>query len=245
MDRAIRKFFRRYQTQVVYGVMVFVSVAALWYGLIPAWARVRQLFADRQTLISQIVQIQKKIAILEGLDEDALRSQLMALVSAVPADNAIPSVFSTIDGVAAESGITLESLVIQNPGSLATQSARRQTAEEQRFGANTLMFSAVAEGTLEQMRMFFERTVAVRRSLRVRYFDVALSAGNLANLRVGMDAFYVPIPTSLGEVLGSIEPLAPQEEETIRRLSAYPSYVQSLETVTEPVILPGRDPFAF
>ncbi|KKU88014.1 hypothetical protein A3A64_00055 [Candidatus Gottesmanbacteria bacterium RIFCSPLOWO2_01_FULL_48_11] len=247
MNAVLRRYLRQYQGFVVFGLILLVCVGASIYGLFPAGKRVFGLVKEREALVSQVAQLRTKASLLGSLDENTLRTQLLTLTSAVPTDKAIPSVFSTVERLAAESGMVLGGVTVANPGSLATESAQKQTTEEKKLGSNMLTFTALLEGTPVQVLDFFDRAVKVRRSLRVRFFDFSRAAGDIATVRVAMDAFYAPLPTALGDIADPIEILTPQEEEIVANISRYPLYaVSSLEAVGVLPATPSvRDPFAF
>lgn len=247
MNAVIRKLIRQYQGLAIsVGIVAVCAVAAL-YGLVPGGKRVLTLFEARQTLLHEVSELQKKMSLLGSLEESTLRTQLLTLTTAVPVDKSIPSAITTVDAVAAEAGVTLEGLTISNPGSLATESAARQTTEEKKLGSNILSFTFLANGTPQAVYTLLGRLVGVRRSLRVRFLDITFLTPTETNVRAAMDAFYAPLPTTLGDILTPVNSLTVQEEAILERLSSYPSYgAESRVDGVPPPTLPSlsRDPFA-
>lgn len=226
--------------------MLLVSVVGMVYGVIPAGGKVWEMWGARSQLTADIRALRAKSSVLAGLDEETLRGHLATLASAVPPTKAIPSILSTVDGLAGSTGVTISTLTIANPGPLSTASAQKQTAEEKRLGSSIVTVSMTLDGAPSQIRNFFVQAVAVRRLLRVRVFDMTYLAEQSAEVHATLDAFYASIPTSLGDIASTIAPLTTTEEVTLTKLSAYPLYTRAEENVSvTPVLSPIRgDPFS-
>ena len=111
-----------------------------------------------------------KLALLVALNEEDIRDRLILLVSAVPQEKSVPTIFSTIEGLAQQSGVSIIDLSLTSPGTLASMSAAiRASASEKKIGASTLPFVLTASGTYDQIRGFVGKINAIR-----RIFDVTI-----------------------------------------------------------------------
>lgn len=214
---------------------LFVGILVLY----PVGQQTWKLIEDVNSERTELVGLQTKLNQLQALDEETLRQQLRLLTSAVPTDKSLPTLLSTAEAVSANTGVTLSDMSLISPGSLATDSAKRQTSEEKTFGASLLPFSIVLTGTSDQIRNYLSTSINVRRLLRVKQFTIIFSGDGAARSNVSLDALYAGLPTNLGDVRQPILPLAEKDEQLLDKLASQPNYSQELLAI--PVA--GEQPF--
>lgn len=215
----LQKQLRPYKNVVVSGTIISTVILGSLFGLLPAARKVVTLIEEVQVLKKQTDDLQTKISILESIDEFTYKQHLASLVTAVPADQSLTSLFSTIDGLSLETGVSVTDLSLTKPGPLATASARRQTTEEKQIGSNLLPFTVTISGNYDQIKVFLARAVQVRRFFRVRSFDLTLLDPTKVSVRMAMDAFYAPYLTAIGSVDTPIEALTANDEAVISTVS--------------------------
>lgn len=238
------RYIRPYKTIALYLLVLTVSAAVLVFGLVPIAKQAIKLYQDTQTLAVKVSQLRQKVRMLQSLDEESLRSQLLALVSAVPASKSLPSLFATVEGVSAQAAVSLIDLSVISAGPLATDAAKRLTIEEKKLGVSILPFSVGVEGQPLQLRSFMEVSANVRRFYQIRQAQLNFSPEALVRGRFEMSAYYTPFPASLGEVTEKLEPLGAREEQIIAQVSAIPQ-AAAAETAVSAVPLPLKDdPFS-
>ena len=246
MMTLVRRFLKTYKGMAASVGMLLLSVIGVVYGISPATERMIKLMEQRRNLLQEVQTLQTKRAVLEGIDEGTLRNSLLILLSAVPADKSIPSIFTSVEQTALVSGALIDTVAIANPGSLATESAQRQSNEEKKLGSGIIAFTVSVNGTPKQIRDFLDQVVWVRRSLRIRYADVSFFSGVSATLRIGLDAFWTPLPASLGETTSPVQQLTQSEESMMKTLSAMPAFntPDASSASGSAVLSPSSDPFA-
>jgi Tfp pilus assembly protein PilO len=243
----IQKLLRTYKGLLIAIAMIGICIAAVILGIIPAIGKINAIRTEMVTLAVLTEQLQTKNEIINATDESVYRTQLQELVAAVPSDKSLTTLFSTIDAVAASSGVTLSDLSLVKPGSLATESAAKQSNEEKQIGSNLLPFSVTVNGDYPQIHEFLAQIVNVRRFFRVRNFIISFVDLSGISVRMEMDAFFAP--TSLNPALFDkpFEALTQEEEDIIRKISALPIAGQ-IPLPASSVILPSvnstrSDPF--
>lgn len=204
--------------------MMLLSVIGVVYGIIPASGRILEFVDQRRSLMEDVQALQTKLAVLESVDEAAIRNSVLILLSAVPSDKSIPSIFSTVERTALAGGAVIDTIAIANPGSLATESAQKQSSEEKKLGSGIIAFTVSVNGTPKEIRDFLDQAVRVRRFLRLRFAELSFFSGTSVTLRAGMDAFWAPLPASLGDTLRPVQQLTQSEEALMKTLSAFPSF---------------------
>lgn len=246
--KEVRKFLRRYKELVSYILIILFVILGFVIGIIPFFKKVvaqRQEVGALRTLTQEL---SDKAAILDGIDEVAYQKILTDLIIAVPADQSLTSLFSTIDGLAFQTGIAVTEMGLENPGVLATSSARPQSVEEKKVGTNLLPFAVTVSGRYDQIQEFLVRAVKVRRFFQVRGFTLALIDPTNVSVRMTMDAFYAPYLTSLGGVDTKIEPLSQTDEQIISTVASLP--IVADQSLIDPSALSGAaavvkaDPFS-
>jgi Tfp pilus assembly protein PilO len=225
---SLKKFIKTYQQIITSVVILLICAGSIIFGIVPA---VRKLIDMRETnalLTTKNQGLRLKASVLASLDEEVQKINLNSLIAAVPPDKSLPSIFSTIDGLSANTGVSVSNFVLMSAGSLATESARKQSGEEQKLGSNLLPFSVSIKGSYQQIRNFLESAVAVRRFFRVRQFDLTFTGPAVLTATLGMDAYYAPFPTQLGLIEQRLDLLTPKEEEVIGKVSTLPLLAQEV-----------------
>lgn len=213
---------RSYRELVVSVVVIVGVLVGFLVGVIPAARAVFSLRDSVDNLATLTAELRVKAAILSAIDEQTYKRILADLVTAVPADQSLTSLFSTIDGLAAQSSLSVTDLGLAKPGSLATESARKQSSEEKQIGSNLLPFSVTVAGSYDQIKEFLDQVIRVRRFFRVRSFNLTLVDPTNVSVRMAMDAFYAPYVTVIAGIDKKIDPLNEKDEQTIAAVAAMP-----------------------
>jgi hypothetical protein len=246
--KQVHKFLRTYQGLLVSIVMILGVLIGVVVGLIPVGKRILAMREQTSALSKQIDALKIKVNTLEAADEETYKKYLTELAFAVPTDKSLTTVFSTIDGLGTLTGAALSDFRLTKPGTLATDSAKKASAEEKQIGSSLLPFSLTVTGTYGQIREFLDQAIRVRRFFRVRFFSINFTAASSVSVKMGMDAFYAPLPQTLGATSQQIEPLSPTDEQTITKVVELPILSQISETVgSAELLLPENqraDPFA-
>lgn len=249
--RELRRFLRLYQSLVVSGVIILFCSIALIVGLIPGVKKSIALFQETQSLRSVIKVLQEKERILEGLDVTELATYARSAITAVPADKSLGSLFSTIDALTAREGVVVTAISLGSVGSIATESAKKLSVEEQKIGVNIIPFTIIVDGPMNQVRNVVDSAVKIRRFFRVRNFSLSfdLKTGR-TNSTLAMEAYYIPDPQFMGKVTDPLTGLTEEEMGVLDAVSQIPLLtpeepVSGIENVspvqTSPVTL---DPFS-
>ncbi len=233
----IDKLLKTYQHVIISIVLLIFCVVATFAALIPALQKMQEVYAEMQDLSSQTETLEKKLDTLTSLDEVTLRNQLTNVLSAVPGDRSFPTLFETIEGVAAQTGVGIMDVSIKAGSTLATPAASKVSEAEKKIGTRTIPFSVTINGTMPAVEQFITLVSGVRRLLRVRTFSIAFpEEARPLTVMVEMDAFYEPLPTSLGAVRAVLPTLTPEDEAVIAKLSQLPLIVQSSAALPPPLI---------
>lgn len=243
--RYLRRLLRIYQGFVVSGAILLFGTVALIFVVIPGIRATGDLYGSFKEIEKETQALSGKRAFLDALNEDDLRSSLVALLLAVPQEKSIPTIMTTVEGLAQQSGVSIVDMNLTSPGSLATGSASRQSAVEKKIGASTLPFSLTASGTYDQVRAFVGEMNKVRRLFDVTSFELSISGTGATQVRLSLTAFYQPLPTKVGGVESALLTLTQKEEEVLEKISQYPDVSQSVSGPLTPILTGGRrDPFA-
>jgi Tfp pilus assembly protein PilO len=217
-----KRLFHQYQHLAVSVGIFIVIIVGVMAGLYPAVVSITSMRSSTAKITDELNVLREKVSLLESVDEITYRSYLTDLALAVPTDKSLTSLFSTIDGLSQSTGVTFSNFTLVKPGSIATESAKKQSNEERKVGSNFLPFTLTVTGTYEQIRTFVERSITVRRFFRIRSFSILFTTAEVISVEMGMDAYYAPLPTNLGSSQQAISPLSPQDEATISRIASLP-----------------------
>ncbi len=216
----IQTLLKPYQSLIVAAITVLFAAAGILIGVVPLGKKALELQKENVAAAREIATLRAKNEILSSVDEETLRTSLLTLAAAVPPEKSLATLFDGIDAVTATTGVSVTSLTLARAGSLATESAKKITADEKEAGASILPFSLTVEGSFDQVRQFLATIVSIRRFFRIRSVELSINDVALVIAHVNMDTFYSPLPTSIGSVGTTITTLTEQESETIAKTSA-------------------------
>jgi len=219
----IRLFIKTYQNLVISGVILIFCVVGVIAGVVPAAGKIREMGSSMQELSEEYTRLQAKLSILNSLDENTLRNQLGAVISAVPTDKSLPTIFSTTEAIAAQSTVSIISMNILGDTDLASGSAKKTTALEKQIGTHAIPFAVTIEGPLPAIQDFITVAPQVRRLFRVRTFAITFPQNDRPiSIAVQMDAFYEPSPTDIGKSSTTLTTLTEAESGIVARVSELP-----------------------
>ena len=245
MYRYIRRFLLIYQGFVVSGVIVLFSAVALVLAIIPGIRATRELYDNLEVVRKEIDGLAGKLSILESMNEEDVRSQLLMMLTALPQEKSVPTVVGSVESLAQASGVTLVDLSLLSPGSLATGSAIRQSAAEKKIGASGLPLTVTVSGSYDQIRAFVSKINAIKRLFDVSSFDLSIGALGTTQARVSLTAYYQPVPPKVGSIGSPVVPLNTKEEEIVKKIAQYPDMTSFGGESLTPFSSGGkRDPFA-
>lgn len=245
MMRYVRRFLRIYQGFIVSGAVLFFGAVALILAVLPAIRATRDLYERLLSLKKENQALSDKRTFLASLSEEDLGKRVVVLLSAVPQEKSVPTIFGTVEGLAVQSGVSIVDMSFISPGSLATESASRLSAAEKKIGASTLPFSLAASGSYDAVRAFVGRINRARRLLDVTSFDLSIDATGVTNVRLSLTAFHQPLPTKVGSVEAPVPPITQGQEDALEKLIQYPDLTQSFSEASTPLFsTEPRDPFA-
>jgi hypothetical protein len=233
----IDKILRNYQSMIVSGAIILFCVIALIFAVIPSVQKIQEMFVQVSDIAAEAEGLQKKLNVLNALDEQTLRFQLASVLTAVPGDRSFPSLFETVEGVAARTGVVVQQMGLSGGTTLATPSAAKLSAADRKLGARTVPFSVTVNGSISAVQEFITLAPNVRRLLRIRTFAIAFPPDERPlTVSIEMDAFYEPLPTSLGTAKTILPELTAADNEIIERLGNMELITQSAEALPEPFI---------
>lgn len=245
MKRYIRRFLRLYEGFVISGVIILFGIMAVVFAVLPGIRTTIDLYGNVGAIQKEVDALSGKLALLQSLDEESLRGQLSMLLSVIPQEKSVPTIFETVDGLVAEAGVQITDMTLTSLGSIATGSATKGKSSSKVKGLSYLSFSLGVAGSYDQMQGFFGIVNTVRRLFTVENFDLTITKTGETIARIAMGAYYQPLPTKVGSVEAPIQNLSPTELATLEKLSTYQDFSQSSTTQLTPVINSvKRDPFA-
>lgn len=233
----VDKILRTYQNMIVSGAIMLFCVIAIALAVAPSLQKTQELFSQMSDIAAEADGLQKKLDTLNALDEQTLRFQLVHVLTAVPGDRSFPSLFETVEGVAVQTGVAVQQMSLSGGTTLATPSAAKLSAADRKLGTRTIPFSVTVNGSISGVQEFITLAPNVRRLLRIRTFSIAFPPDERPlTVSIEMDAFYEPLPTSLGTAKTILPELTAADNAIIERLANMQLITQSAESLPEPFI---------
>ena len=217
----LRRQVADYQSIIKPLVIVGVVIAGFLLGVIPAARSLSMVYTQSRSLTTEIDALSQKVTVLSSLDVDSLEQNLRDFLAAVPTEKNVPSLFTTLENLASQNGVSLLDVTMSTIGGIASDSGK--SARTDASGAQLVRFSASIEGTMDHVRQLFQTLIAVRRLLAVRSFDMTINGTGTVTAKLEMETYFAPLPKELGSAAGRIEVLNQKEEAVIAKISAFPN----------------------
>lgn len=215
------KTLKRYQAITISAVVLTVSVLALGFVVVPLGKKSYGLVTSLNRIQKEVTDLQNKASLLSSLDERVLHEQTLTALSAIPSDASIPSLFSGAEQMAIASGMHITDVTLSSVGAVSPQEPKKWSPEEKQVGSSIVSFIVTGEGSLEQLKNFFEVVAAVRRLVRVKSFSMTFNQVGSATIRVDMETFYAPLPKTIGTVTAQLVPFSDKEEALLGKLGSF------------------------
>jgi Tfp pilus assembly protein PilO len=228
VTQKLKRFIRLNKLLAIYIGLFVIGLIALFIGIIPSIQKSIALVSELRSLQTEISRMQQKASMLSSFDQTSLETTVQDVLAAVPTDKSIHTLMSTVEAIALKNGLSIADLSIEGIGTLATGSAKVAAKPE----GNVMSETIVLQGDLVPLRNFLADSVQVRRLLRIKRMELtAVPKSTAMNMKLVIEVFYSPLPTSISKVSDSIEPFSAKELATIQKLSSYPIVYQ----MTQPV----------
>ncbi|MEK7065517.1 MAG: hypothetical protein AAB961_00860, partial [Patescibacteria group bacterium] len=230
MPKELRHFLRTNSSLLVSLVMISIAIAGSIWGLVPFGKTLWSMYKDLNTVRSKTAILSAKYSTLSSLDESQLALDGNDLLRAIPSDKDVATILATIEQTANASGLSVVNLTIANPGSLATEAAQRQSAEEKQLGSGIITSGVTVEGPLANVKTYLNTLQKVRRVLRVQSAEVTIRQGGIGRANITVESFWAALPTTLGDIAAPLPPRSSQEDELLAQIRAFPVSYQGLLT---------------
>lgn len=217
----IRRLIMLYQNffWAAFGAVVALGIAGLVF--VPAVQSVIKLYKNVNLLRDETNELSKKSELLASLDEESLNQNLLTATSAIPIDKSLSTIFSTIDGVSAQTGATVFDISLDSPGALSTDSAKPVAKQL----SSAVAASVIVKGGYDQVTKFLTTIGNVRRFLLIDDLNFSIQSFENVTLNLDLLAPYgsVPLNTNVKFVA-----LSAVEEATLGRLGSLPLMISAV-----------------
>lgn len=243
--RQIKQLYRRYQSYIFSGCLFTISALVLVVGLLPAIEKTKNIWVSVKYLRENVRLLSGKAAQLDRIDEQVLSKQFADLVSAVPIDKSLQSIFLTSDLLLSQSGLSISSIILQSPGSIASGSGTGQNKQDKTTGASKLTFTIIGKGSYDQVKAMLQSVHAIRRLVNLKKIDISFNKSDSANVQMEVEAYYKPLSGARPLVESPLSSISNEDQLVMTKISSYPWLSQPFANVSSRINSQGKaDPFA-
>ena len=221
-------------------ISVILIVVLTFVVVVPNF---RQIFTLRKEIAEaqeEFDRLTVKKETLESLEREVLDGQVEKLLEALPSEQAYLVWIRTLNSIAQNNNITLDSFGL-SPGSVATSSSLPRVGQDtdadpgrQVSASSNLRNVALGfgiSGSLNSIQSFFSDLESALPLIRIGNIEVM---GSSQFSRLGAEfsifLFYAPLPSQLGTVSRPILKLNEAEEELYASLLSFNSYREATES---------------
>lgn len=221
--KEITKLFRIYRTVTLSIFLIFGSIMAVLYGIIPGFKTIQAIYIDTRNLEDEVNGIKKRVNILSAQDPRLLDNYMNLLLSAIPVEKNLDTILTTLDGVTVQSQMTELNFEIEKPGSIATSSGKLQEKNGDMLDNNSVSVSILVGGTPDNAKNFLNKVGNVRRLLRISEANIRFPDNlDIAEVDMVVDAFFAPLPQTIGKPSDPLEEFTAAEQQVLNKLGTFP-----------------------
>ncbi len=243
--KKFKRMIRPYKEYIIYACLLLGSILIGAFLVIPGIRKTLLLRKQIQTTAAEIEILRTKAALLGSLTEESLVEQLSELTTALPSDVFTASIFSTIDGVIGETGVSVGTYSLEGEGKSAAKNGTPQTkGKTDASGSIAVPIDLSVKGSMDQVQQFIALLPKVKRLFRVHQISLSIHEANVSSSITG-DAPYKKLPTAIGGPSSPLSPMTQKEEAVLAQVQAFPNLVSDFTKEITPQLGSGpRDPFA-
>jgi Tfp pilus assembly protein PilO len=199
----------------VFVVPVIVLIVIFAVSLLVIRPKINDILKIRKEITQnqqKLDKLDKKLSSLKVLGKEEIKTQLKTLSAAIPSAKDPANLVITIEKLAADSSITLESFSL-TPGGISTQSAQTDKTTDR------MDFKLALRGTYQSLKDFLANSLKTVRIIAVQ--SISVSAGGETgelDFATELSSFYNPLPKITSEPESAIEELTRDELELIENL---------------------------
>lgn len=245
MNRELRKTLNRYKPFFLPIGVIIAAVAVFFLMIVPLTQQTITRFEEIEAAEEQLSLLENKLAVLNAADETELEQLLNAAVSAISIERSLPGIMRTVETIANDSNVVLDTVLFDQTSKLASEAAKALSDGERQFGAYRIPFTITTSSGFNELRTFLENTMNVRRFIRARSFILNFGDVDQTNTQIKFDAFYLPLQTK--NVDRQLVALSAVEKDFLQRIVTMKdaSSLFVLDESTQQIIDSGenRNPF--
>ena len=221
----LKRFMRMYKNEVAHGAIVLLSVIIAVAVIIPQGKAIGHRYQLMREAEKNIVQLKEKQILLNSFESGDLESTYQLAMSTIPREKILGSMMIGLENLMSDYEITLLSFSFDSVGSIGTDSAAKKGKRET-TAYSTIPITMTIEGKLSNIRNFLDSANRTRPLYLIKNFDLTFSqTGNLFRSKILMDAFYMPLPKSLGTVASTLSPFTENEKNVLEKISTFTELV--------------------
>lgn len=241
----IKKYLRIYGGIILPTILLIICIFALTMGVIPAVRTTYGMYIQLGPLSREVKDIKSRLDTIQSLSLTTLNEQMSTLLGAIPQTKSLPTVLTSIESVAKDSGVVLSEININNPGTISSGSADKIDPSN----SNIITTNTSVMGPVDKVKEFLDKIISVRRIMRVSGLQISLEKSSVATISgsitamLSIDSFYALLPKTIGKVSDPIVALSPNEISILNKISQYP-LVGVSEIQSSPDVVEREDPFS-
>jgi Tfp pilus assembly protein PilO len=207
--KLLQSKFRFLLFPFIVGAIVIVLTVFFLVPKISQISETRQKLAQEKEKLARLTQ---KLADLEGLDEVELSTRADLILRALPAEKDVPRILIALSSLSEETEVALTKISV-TPGKLSTASAMAEKEP-------ALSFKITASGPMETIKKFLDRLVSTLPVMQISVIKLTEDEAG-AGAEVSFDAYFLPLPKSLGEAEKPLAKIVPDEEITYKKIERF------------------------
>lgn len=224
-------YYQKYQVFIWPFFAVVISVSLVFLVGIP---QVKKILEDEKVLAQtnqNYKKLQVKLDILQNIDSAFYQSKINTVLTALPIEKDIPGAVGQVLFLISSTNLRLDGITLSH---ISDSSLVEDKSYQIRLELT---------GSVDNLRNFTQKVRESPRVMKITSLEVAESRGtNQLQATIVLDAYYEPLPTTLGGVDQDLSPLSREEEEIIQKIEAFTRNTP-ISTGSGSLIIGKSDPF--
>lgn len=233
---------RIYQPFLKPGLIILVVLFGTLFGIFPAIRTSFRLWGEYRILTKDVRELSRTRAILESLDAETLKTNVVDITGVLPTEKSPPSILATLDAMSSRTGVGILDVSFSGADTLGATASAKQGATHP-SGARLVQLTTSIDGTVSQVGEFLKLFGSVRRFLGVRSFQITVTPPDRMQVKLELDGYYLPLAKTGGKP-AVISPLSQEEETELANVSALPLIIQMPPPLPPSASAANPDPFS-
>ncbi len=220
MKNDLKLLFKKYETIIASSAVIIVVLFLVYFLLIPNFLKAFEIIRQQKSLLARLENLRAKDSALAKIDTQSYKNSFSKISKIMPETKDFVSLFNRFDVLQSQTQVTILRTDFQL-GAVSTGSGKLTKAPGTDAYLVPMTFEAL--GDISSMQKFIEALFDLSgRLLTIDTVRLAFKSGNTIQASFDGQAYFYPLPATIGSVETPLPRTNPKGEEIFKMISQLP-----------------------